>query len=161
MAINSNPYDGKKFCDVCGEVFEIDTPLEALRNHQCEIPEDPDNKGNPELKNKQQDGIDIMLKDIKVSEDALNSLVDSYADAKAKIAEYLAEHFDQAQKETKKSAGMDVFMLWAASKAGLTAEYKTYVQLSKKATIHTAILESKGRRLSGLQTKTKLNDWRK
>lgn len=163
MAINKSPYNGEMFCDTCGEVFKDVTMEEVLKTHHCEEPEakSKDNKGNPELMFTQQQQIDAMLDEIQTSEDALNDLVDAYSEASGTIASFLAGKFDQAQKETKKSAGMDVFMLWAASKSGNVDAYKTFITLGKKAEIHSKILESKGRRLSGLQTKTKLNDWRK
>jgi len=125
------------------------------------MPGSNDNKGNPELMILQQQELENIIEDMHQSEMALNLLTDQYSEAKSKIAGYIALHFDQAQAETKKTAGIDIFYLWAASKSTKLAEYyETYIKMSKKAQIHTAILESKGRRLSGQQSKIKLNNWR-
>jgi hypothetical protein len=121
-----------------------------------------DNQGNPELMISQQAELDNIIDDIHQSEMALNLLVEEYAEAKAKIHKYLAQHFDEAQAKTKKTAGMDVFLLWSASQSEeLQEAYEVYIRMRKKAQIHTAILESKGRRLSGQQSKMKNIDWRK
>ena len=125
-------------------------------------PEMKDNQGNIDQLFKQQKELVLLDQEIQESEEALKELVDLYSEAKGKIAEYLAENFDKAQDNTKSSAGMDVFMLWAASQRKDLAEaYGIYIRLSKKAQIHTAILDSKGRRLSGMQTQTKIFDWRR
>lgn len=158
MAIVSVPdsYEGLEefVCDKCGEMFN-DIP--ASNGHKCKS---KDNQGDPGIMNKQAGEIEALLESISESEDALEELIEQYAQAKAKISEYLAEHFDEAQAQTKKSAGIDVFMLWAANKAGLSAEYKTYIELSKKAQIHSSILKSKGDRLFGLHARNKVQDWR-
>lgn len=120
-----------------------------------------DNLGNPELKNQQQVELEAIEEEIQESEYALKELTEQLSVAEARIMRHLAENLNRAQINTKANAGMDLLILWAASdNAALRDDYYNYIYLKKKESLHSKILESKGRRLSGAQTKVRLNDWR-
>lgn len=116
---------------------------------------------NPEQMLTRQKKIEACLEDMRQSEEVIAQMLQIYSEHKKVLRGYLARNLRQAINDSKKSAGMDAFDLWAGAQSeDLAKIYEEYTYLETKIDLHSKILASKDRRLSGHQSLTKLEDWR-
>ena len=75
--------------------------------------------------------------------DLLEKAMDQLVECKAKIRVYLAENFDNAQKNTKKTAGIEILELYIVNKfPSLNDDYQAYIKYQAKVDILKQIISS-------------------